>query len=103
MRKRTLQDDQGFESPLDKAVRKMIAQRMNVSRAFVTSDGSLVHAVNGYLLTTEQIVELDSKNELTSWGVREYALRFDEERRKSRSIGVRSLTLCASFCYYFCY
>ena len=44
----------------------MIAQQMNVSRAFVKSEGSLMHAVNGHLLTAEQVLELDSKKELTN-------------------------------------
>jgi hypothetical protein len=81
-----------FESELHKALRKIIAQRMNVSRAFVTHDGKMVYPVIGYLLTTEQILELDAKNELTSWGIREYAMRCDDRAgTKDRgSIEVRS-------------
>src|SRR5713226_7446411 len=62
-----------YESNLHRAVRKMIAQRMSVGHTFVTHEGKMVHPVNGYLLTTEQILELDARNELTSWGIREFA------------------------------
>jgi hypothetical protein len=53
----------------------MIAQKMNVGNPFVRRDGKMIYPVNGYLLTTEQILELDSKDELTSWGVRELSDR----------------------------
>jgi hypothetical protein len=62
-----------YESPVHRAVRKMIAQKMRIGRPFVTHEGKMVYPVNDYLLTTEQILELDSKRELTSWGIREYA------------------------------
>ena len=71
-----------FESKLHKAIRKMIAQKMNVSHAFVTHEGKMVHPVNGYLLTTEQILDLDSRNELTSWGIRDFAKRLEQEQRE---------------------
>jgi hypothetical protein len=58
---------------------------MNASRAFVTHEGKLVNPVNGYLLTTEQILELDSRNELTSWGIREHATKF-ADRQKQESL-----------------
>src|SRR5713226_5287194 len=70
-----------YESNLHRAVRKMIAQRMSVGHTFVTHEGKMVHPVNGYLLTTEQILELDSKNELTSWGIREFAEKVGKEAR----------------------
>jgi hypothetical protein len=70
-----------YESRLHKAIRKMIAQKMNISRAFVTHEGKMVYPVNGYLLTVEQILELDSRNELTSWGIRDLAKRVEEEQR----------------------
>lgn len=53
----------------------MIAQKMSVASAFVKHDGEMVYPVNGYLLTTEQILKLDSKNELTAWGIRELSDR----------------------------
>jgi hypothetical protein len=59
----------------------MIAQKMNVSPAFVTHEGKMIYPVNGYLLTVDQILELDSRNELTSWGIRDLAKRVDEEQR----------------------
>jgi len=43
----------------------------------------MIGNVNGYNLTAEQILELDSKNELTSWGIREYAKRYEEELKRS--------------------
>jgi hypothetical protein len=64
-----------FESRIHRAIRKMIAQKINVASGFVRHDGKMVYPVNGYLLTTEQILELDSKNELTSWGIRELSDR----------------------------
>lgn len=70
-----------FESRRHKAIRKMIAQKMNVSRPFVTHEGKMIYPVNGYLLTAEQILELDSRNELTSWGIRDLAKRVEEEQR----------------------
>jgi len=59
----------------------MIALKMSVGHSFVRRDGKMVHPVNGYLLTTEQILELDSKNELTSWGIREFAEKIGKEAR----------------------
>lgn len=70
-----------YESNLHRAIRKMIARRMSVGQSFVTHDGKTVHPVNGYLLSTEQILELDSKNELTSWGIRELAEKVGKEAR----------------------
>jgi hypothetical protein len=70
-----------YEYPINRAIRKMIAMKMNVGNAMVMHDGKMVHPVNGYLLTSEQILELDSKNELTSWGIRDFAERFDKEAR----------------------
>ena len=68
-----------YESRSHRAIRKMIALRMSVGRAFVTHEGKMVHPVNGYLLTSEQILELDGKNELTSWGIREFAETLGKE------------------------
>jgi hypothetical protein len=64
-----------YESRIHRAIRKMIAQKMTVGNAIVRHDGKMVYPVNGYLLTTEQILDLDSKNELTSWGIRELSDR----------------------------
>ena len=69
-----------YESRLHKAIRKMIVQKISVSSAFVTHEGKMVFPINNYLLTAEQILELDSKNELTGWGIREFAERFEEAR-----------------------
>jgi hypothetical protein len=71
-----------YEHPINRAIRKMIAMKMSVGKALVRHDGKMVHPVNGYLLTSEQILELDSKNELTSWGIRELAERLDKEGRE---------------------
>jgi hypothetical protein len=70
-----------YESNLQRAIRKIKAQRMSVGDTFVRHDGVMVYPVNGYLLTTEQILELDSKNELTSWGIREFAEKLGKEAR----------------------
>jgi hypothetical protein len=70
-----------YEYPINRAIRKMIAMKMNVGSSMVRHDGKMAHPVNGYILTSEQILELDSKNELTSWGIREYAERLDKEAR----------------------
>ncbi len=74
-------NQQGYESRIRRAIRKMIAQRISVGKAFVTHEGEMVHPVNGYLLTTEQILNLDSKNEMTSWGIREFAEGVAKEAR----------------------
>ena len=58
----------------------MIAQKMKVSRAFVTYEGKRVYPINGYLLTIEQILELDSRYALTSWGIQDLARRVVEEQ-----------------------
>ena len=73
-----------YESKLHKAIRKMIAQKMSISRAFVTHEGKMVYPVNGYILTVEQILELDSRNKLTSWGIHDLATRAEEEQRTKR-------------------
>lgn len=72
-----------FGSNFHKALRKMIWRRLTVSAPFVTHEGTMVRSVNGCLLTNSQILELDSKNELTSWGIREFAKRFEEEHKAS--------------------
>src|SRR5437016_9226797 len=59
----------------------MIARKIAVGKAFVTHEGKMVYPVNGYLLTTEQILDLDSKNEMTSWGIREFAESVAKEAR----------------------
>jgi hypothetical protein len=74
MRMRT-QPKPKYESNFHRAIRKIKAQGMSVGDSFMRHDGIAVHPVNGFLLTTEQIVELDSKNQLTSWGIREFGAR----------------------------
>jgi hypothetical protein len=69
---------QEYESRLHKAVREMIERKMTV-RTFVTHDGKMISNVNGYNLTVEQILELDSKGNLTSWGIAEFARKYEEE------------------------
>jgi len=64
-----------FESKLHGAIRRMIARNIHVSKPFVTSEGTMVLSVNGYLLTAKQILELSAKNQLTSWGIRDCANR----------------------------
>jgi len=67
-------DKLNYESRLHRAVRKMVERKMHV-QSFVTYEGQMICNVNGYNLTAKQILELDSKNGLTSWGIREYAKR----------------------------
>jgi hypothetical protein len=67
-----------YQSRLQAAVRKMIKRKMTV-RCFVTHDGKMIHNVNGYNLTGEQILELDSKRQLTAWGIAEFARRYAGE------------------------
>jgi hypothetical protein len=71
-----MDQQQQYESRLHRAVRKMIERKMNV-RTFVTYDGKMIRNVNGYNLTAEQILELDSKGELTAWGITEFAQKFE--------------------------
>lgn len=59
---------QQYETQIHKAVRKMIERKMTVN-TFVTHDGQMIRNVNGYNLTAEQILDLDSKGELTAWGL----------------------------------
>jgi hypothetical protein len=71
-----------LESRLHKVVRKMVDQKLDVSRPFVTHNGDMFYPVNGYLLTVPQILELDSKNELTSWGIRDFAKQLEGKSRE---------------------
>jgi hypothetical protein len=71
-----------YKSRLHKAVGNMVAQKLNVSRPFVTNKGDMVFPVNGYLLTVPQILELDSKNELTSWGIRDFTKQLEGKSRE---------------------
>lgn len=70
-----------YESKIHKAIRKMIGQKLSVGAALVTQEGKMVYPVNGYLLTTEQILKLDSKNELTSWGIHDLAEKIGKQAR----------------------
>jgi len=63
----------------------MVAQKLDVSRPFVTNKGDMVYPVNGYLLTVPQILELDSKNELTSWGIRDFTKQLEGKSREIAS------------------
>jgi hypothetical protein len=67
-----------YQSGLQAAVRKMIKRKMTVT-TFVTHDGKMIHNVNGYNLTGEQILELDSKGQLTAWGISDFSRRFAVE------------------------
>ena len=60
-------------SAATKLVRKLIERKMDVGQIFVRHDGKQVLNVNGYMLTVEQLQELDDSNELTSWGITEFA------------------------------
>ncbi len=60
-----------YESRLHSAIRRMIERKMTVN-SFVTHDGRMIHNVNGYNLTADQVLELDSKNQVTPWGIVEY-------------------------------
>jgi hypothetical protein len=73
-----------YKSRLHKAVQNMVAQKLAVSRPFVTNKGDMVYPVNGYLLTVPQILELDSKNELTSWGIQGFAKQLESNSATSR-------------------
>jgi hypothetical protein len=67
-----------FESRFHRAVRKMIERKMSI-HTFVTHEGKMIHNVDGrYNLSAEYILELDSRDELTSFGVAEYARKHDE-------------------------
>lgn len=71
------------EFRVHKAIRRMIEQEMTV-RPFVTKEGTLIHYVDGYPLTAEQILELDEKYDLTHIAVAEYAMRQQEEQEKKK-------------------
>jgi hypothetical protein len=62
-----------YESRLHRAVRRAIAQRIRIGKPFMRHDGQMVYPVGRYLLTGRQLVDLDSRGELTSWGIREFA------------------------------
>jgi hypothetical protein len=62
----------------------MIERKMTV-RSFVTHDGSMIRNVNGYNLTGEQILELDSVGGLTSWGIARFAREYDAKLKDSQN------------------
>jgi hypothetical protein len=62
----------------------MIDRKMTV-RTFVTHDGQMIRNVNGYNLTAEQILELDSNSELTPWGISEFARKYEEKLKKQQN------------------
>jgi hypothetical protein len=74
---------QQYESQLHSAVRKMIEHTMNVEN-WLTPEGKLVHTVNGYNVTAEQLLKLDSEGELTAWGITEFAREYEKELTKQQ-------------------
>jgi hypothetical protein len=61
-----------YQSRLQATVRKMINRKMTVT-SLITREGKMIHHINGYILTGEQILELDSAGRLTPWGIVEFA------------------------------
>jgi hypothetical protein len=77
-----MSDPQRFEYPIQRAVR-MAAERGMFVCAFVTSDGKIIHHIDGYNLTAEQVLQLDSNNELTPEGVRRFAFEYEEALKRT--------------------
>jgi hypothetical protein len=68
-----------FEFPIQRAVRRMVDRNMLV-RTFVTHEGRMIRHVNGYNLTADQILRLDSNGELTSEGIETFARKWAEQQ-----------------------
>jgi hypothetical protein len=60
------------ESEANRLFRKMTGLKMSVGRVFINEDGMQSLNVNGYTLTVEQLLEIESQAELTSWGVTDF-------------------------------
>jgi hypothetical protein len=71
-----------FEYPIQRAVR-MAAERGMFVHVFVTSYGKMIHHIEGYNLTTEQVLHLDSTNQLTIEGIRSFAVGFEEALKRT--------------------
>jgi hypothetical protein len=63
------------ESESHRLVRKMTALKMNVGPAFIGFNGKESLSVNGYVLTVEQLLEIERTAELTCWGITDYLAR----------------------------
>jgi hypothetical protein len=67
-----------FEFPIQRACREMQSQGMEVSHA-VSFEGAMVHFVDGFALTTSQILDLAALGQLTASGIRTFAAQFEQE------------------------
>ena len=54
-------------------VRILTERKMDVGQTYVRRDGTHVLSVNGFMLTVDQLREMENANELTSWGITEFA------------------------------
>jgi hypothetical protein len=68
------------ESEAHRLFRKLTDLKMRVGETYIRQDGKQVMTVNGYVLTVEQLRELERRNELSSWGIREFAERLSSQR-----------------------
>lgn len=57
----------------------MIERKMTLQR-FFTHEGRMLHHINGYNLTGEQILELDVRNEFIVWGTAKYAREYEAKQ-----------------------
>jgi hypothetical protein len=68
------------ESEAHGLFRKLTDFKMRVGEIYIRQDGKQVLTVNGYILTVEQLRELERRNELSGWGIREFAERLSSQR-----------------------
>jgi hypothetical protein len=76
-----------WEHPIQKASRNMIAQGMRVASG-ATHDGKMFLIVNGYRLTEEETLDLQSQRKLTTWDIREYDEKTTSEIQEDLSRSV---------------
>jgi hypothetical protein len=59
---------------------KMSSLKMTVGKPSTSADGKQFLTVNGYTLTVQQLLEIESTRELTSWGVTDYVEKHKPRR-----------------------
>ena len=70
-----------YETEINKALRSLKSQRISVSNPIVGNEGH-VFDVMGFMLTASQIVELHRENKLNERGIREFAAKYEADRKK---------------------
>jgi hypothetical protein len=67
---------------LDLIIKKMKALNMNV-RPFMPEQGKVIVDINGYQLTPQELIVLDSENKITASDIEDYAWHRQAQRDAS--------------------